>query len=191
MSFAFDWGVLSNKDVVQAIRAQLNQSINSDKNGERVGSMHITELNFGKQAPEIEISEVTDLSDSKVKTSFSFSYQGEASLTFYSRVQLNAMYRPRKVGREGRHHMGVYDSDISLTAPIYITLSNFRLEGKVVVAFEKPHLSVSLKNECLKDIVVNSSFDGCAASTAVASTVRKGLMTAVKHLNTKPVRIRI
>ncbi len=107
-------------------------------------------------------------------------------------TQLNPMFRPRKVGRESYQHMGVYDSDVSLTAPIYITLSNFRLEGKVVLGFEKPSfLLISLKNECLKDVTVNSSFDGCTAAPAVAATVRKGLFTAFKKLVTTPQRIQL
>ncbi len=114
MSFHFDWLVFSNKDVVQNIRDTLNHHIKSDKNGEKVGSMHITELNFGKQvcdlvglcsqateypclidfvsqAPEVEVSEVNELSDNKVKTSISFTYHGDASLTFYSRVEVRSL----------------------------------------------------------------------------------------------------
>jgi len=191
MSVQFDWSILSNKEVIQSIRCQLNQLANSDKNADKVGTMHITELNFGVQSPEIELVDVHDLSDSKVKTSFTFHYEGDATITFYSRVELNPLFSKRKAGARGREHMGVFDAHSSLTAPLSITLSHFRLEGKVVMGFEKPYLTVSLKNEALKDVIVNSSFDGCSAAPMVASVVRKNLMSAFKGLVANPIRVRL
>jgi len=193
MSVSFNWTSLSSKELVQSIRQQLNQlaNTNSERAADNVGAMHITELNFGEQPPDIQLVEINDLSESKVKTSLTFHYEGDATVTFYSRVELNPLFSKRKAGSRGRDFMGVMDSHTSLTAPLYITLSHFRLEGKVVLGFEKPYLVVSLKNEALKDVTVNSSFDGCSASPMVAQAVRKNLMQMFRNMVQNPIRIRL
>jgi len=87
--------------------------------------------------------------------------------------------------------MGVHDSDTSLTAPLYISLSKFRLQGKVVVSYEKPFCVIALKNEALKDVTVNSSFDGCSASPVVEEVVRKNLLKCFQQLAQSPIRVRV
>lgn len=192
MALSFDWNALKNKDIVQRIRHKINESINSNENADVVGSMHITEINFGSQPPELEITEFHDITTNKIKTAFSFYYEGDASITFYTRVELNPLVSTMKtIGSQAREEMGVLNSHLSLTAPIYITLSHFQLEGKVVLSYEQPYLFISLKNEALKKVKVNSSFDGCSASSAVARAVHQNLIKAFKTLTTKPVQVRL
>lgn len=191
MSIQFDWAAVSSKDIVEQIRKQLNAAINSDEKADRVGSAHITELNLGTTAPDLEIEDLNELSKDKIKTSFAFYYQGDASITFYTRTELNPMVNKSAVADRCQFHMSLYDPHLSLTAPIYITLSNLHLDGKVVVTFEKPYLIVALKNEALKRVKVNSSFDGCAAAASVERSVRSKLEGAFQSFASKPFKIRI
>jgi hypothetical protein len=191
MSFKFDWEALANKELAQQIRARINQAVKADKNSERVGSFYVTEINFGSQSPEITLVDVNELTESKVRTGFVFSYEGDATITFYTRIQLNPLLSSKPCGMRGRQLMGVFQAHHSLIAPIYVSLSNLRLEGKVVVGYEKPYVLISLKNEALKSVQVNSSFDGCSASHAVERVVRNGLANVFSELVKNPLRLRL
>lgn len=85
--------------------------------------------------------------------------------------------------------MGVLTADTSLTAPIYVSLSNFRLSGRVIISYDKPTLVISLQNEALKNVTVHSSFDGCSAAVTVASSVEASLRKAIKKLVNNPLHL--
>ena len=99
------------------------------------------------------------------------------------------------MGDRAREQMGVLNAHLSLTAPIYITLSNLRLEGTINLQYEQPYLYVKLKGEsgehALKNVKVNSSFDGCSASEAVARSVYQSLQNFFNKLTHDPLRIRL
>ncbi|KAF2673959.1 hypothetical protein BT63DRAFT_350119, partial [Microthyrium microscopicum] len=158
MAFNFNWSPLI-ADTVRA-REMLTTALNkSPKPPIIVDDIIVTELNLGKQPPDLEILEIGDLAEDRFRGIFKMSYGGDAFLTLKTRVQANPLntYLSTRPDFASPQPLAAASG---LTIPLQITLSEFRLSGFVILVFSKQKgLTLVFRNDPLESLKVSSTFD--------------------------------
>ncbi|KAF2759082.1 hypothetical protein EJ05DRAFT_499506 [Pseudovirgaria hyperparasitica] len=158
MAFNFNWSPLI-ADTTRAkdmLTAALNKS---PKPPIIVDDIIVTELNLGSIPPELEILEIGDLAEDRFRGIFKMSYTGDAFLTLKTRVQANPLntYLSTKPSFASPQPLAAASS---LTIPLSITLSDFRLSGFVILVFSRQKgLTLVFRNDPLESLKVSSTFD--------------------------------
>ncbi|KAF1822451.1 uncharacterized protein K489DRAFT_301364, partial [Dissoconium aciculare CBS 342.82] len=158
MAFNFNWSpLIADTD---RVREMLTSALNkSPKPPIIVDDIIVNELNLGSTPPELEILEIGDLAEDKFRGIFKMSYTGDAYLTLKTRVQANPLHtflstRPSFTSPQP------LAANSSLTIPIQITLSEFRLSGFVILVFSKQKgITIVFRNDPLETLKVSSTFD--------------------------------
>lgn len=124
-----------------------------------VDDIIVTELNLGDIPPELEILEVGDLGVDRFRGIFKLQYSGDAFLTLKTRVQANPLntYLSAKPSFASPQPLAAASS---LTIPLQITLSDFRLSGFVILVFSRQKgITLVFRNDPLDSLKVSSTFD--------------------------------
>lgn len=124
-----------------------------------VDDIIVTELNLGQVPPELEILEIGDLAEDRFRGIFKMSYTGDAYLTLKTRVQANPLntYLSTKPSFASPQPLAAASS---LTIPLSITLSDFRLSGFVILVFSRQKgITLVFRNDPLESLKVSSTFD--------------------------------
>jgi len=124
-----------------------------------VDDIIVTELNLGQVPPELEILEIGDLAEDRFRGIFKMSYTGDAYLTLKTRVQANPLntYLSTKPCFASPQPLAAASS---LTIPLSITLSDFRLSGFVILVFSRQKgITLVFRNDPLESLKVSSTFD--------------------------------
>src|ERR1700760_3522157 len=158
MAFNFNWSPLI-ADTVGA-REMLTSALNkSPKPPIIVDDIVVTELNLGKQPPDLEILEIGDLAEDRFRGIFKMSYAGDAFLTLKTRVQANPLNTYLST-RPSFASPDTLAAASGLTIPLQITLSDIRLSGFVILVFSRQKgLTLVFRNDPLESLKVSSTFD--------------------------------
>jgi distribution and morphology protein 34 len=158
MAFNFNWSpLIADTD---RVRDMLTSALNkSPKPPIIVDDIIVNELNLGSTPPELEILEIGDLAEDKFRGIFKMSYTGDAYLTLKTRVQANPLHTFLST-RPSFTNPQPLAANSSLTIPIQITLSEFRLSGFVILVFSKQKgITIVFRNDPLETLKVSSTFD--------------------------------
>ncbi|KAJ1920108.1 ERMES complex subunit [Tieghemiomyces parasiticus] len=159
MSFKFSWSGFSD-DFCERARQLLTNALNSGSLPDSiVDRIVVKELNLGTQPPELEILDVTDLTDDRFAGQFRLAYTGDAHLLLQTKVQVNPMkLRRSEISLQPR--FGVLAADQPLVVPMLLRISHVRLHGTVGLAVSKQHgVNIAFKKSPLESILVSSTFD--------------------------------
>ena len=158
MAFNFNWSPLI-ADTSRAKDMLTNALNKSPKPPIIVDDIIVTELNLGGIPPELEILEVGDLGVDRFRGIFKLQYSGDAFLTLKTRVQANPLntYLSAKPSFASPQPLAAASS---LTIPLQITLSDFRLSGFVILVFSRQKgITLVFRNDPLDSLKVSSTFD--------------------------------
>ncbi|EPY52193.1 outer membrane protein Mdm34 [Schizosaccharomyces cryophilus OY26] len=124
----------------------------------------VKELDMGEQPPELEILEIGDLAPDRFQGLFNFHYSGNASLVLQTKIRANPLsVEKRKVPSFGARNT-MLASCAPLTVPMFLRLSNLKLNGIVVLVFSKQKgITMVFRNDPLESLRVSSSFDSIPA----------------------------
>ncbi|KAL8823223.1 MAG: hypothetical protein Q9191_006062 [Dirinaria sp. TL-2023a] len=161
MAFNFNWSPLS-ADATFYTRAQelLTTALNkSPKPPIIVDDILVNELNLGSVPPELEILEIGDLAEDRFRGIFKMCYSGDAFLTLKTRVQANPLntYLSTRPSFTSPQPLA---ASSSLTIPLQITLSEFKLSAFIILVFSRQKgLTLVFRNDPLESLKVSSTFD--------------------------------
>lgn len=94
MAFNFNWTPLTTTSTTSSAfythaKSLLTAALNkSQKPPIIVDDIFVEELNLGQSAPDLEILEIGDLAEDRFRGIFRMSYEGDASLTLKTKVQV-------------------------------------------------------------------------------------------------------
>ncbi|KAL8793711.1 MAG: hypothetical protein Q9195_003652 [Heterodermia aff. obscurata] len=161
MAFNFNWSPLT-ADASFYTRAKelLTVALNkSPKPPIIVDDILVNELNLGSTPPELEILEIGDLAEDRFRGIFKMCYTGDAYLTLKTRVQANPLntYLSTKPSFTSPQPLA---ASSSLTIPLQITLSEFKLSAFIILVFSRQKgLTLVFRNDPLESLKVSSTFD--------------------------------
>ncbi|KAG7007796.1 hypothetical protein G7Y79_00008g024340 [Physcia stellaris] len=161
MAFNFNWSPLT-ADASFYTRAQelLTTALNkSPKPPIIVDDILVNQLNLGSIPPELEILEIGDLAEDRFRGIFKMCYSGDAYLTLKTRVQANPLntYLSTRPSFTSPQPLA---ASSSLTIPLQITLSDFKLSAFIILVFSRQKgLTLVFRNDPLESLKVSSTFD--------------------------------
>lgn len=107
--------------------------------------------------------ELGDLADDEFRGVFRLKYAGDAHLVLQTKVQANPLLN-RPTTELPFSPVQMVAADASLTVPMFLRLSEMRLNGVVILLFTKNKgLSMVFRNDPLDHVLVTSTFDSIAA----------------------------
>ncbi|OLY83561.1 Mitochondrial distribution and morphology protein 34 [Smittium mucronatum] len=183
MSFKFKWGEFS-PIFIEETKSLLTKSLNKNFNElppNLVGDIVVTELDFGKKPPVLEVLQVVDLDEDTFKAIFNMTYDGDLALTFQTLVQANPLgSQPPSIPTAPS--LGILMANKHLIVPMFLKISALQLKGIIVLSISKK-LGVTLifKNEPLVSVKVSSSFDSVVS-------VQKKLQSTIEEVLRKLLR---
>ncbi|CAB52038.1 ERMES complex subunit, membrane tether and lipid transfer protein Mdm34 [Schizosaccharomyces pombe] len=127
---------------------------------------HITvkELDLGPQPPQLEILEVGDLAPDRFQGLFNLHYSGDASLVLQTKIRANPLSVQKSNVPSFSSRNTMLASRAPLTVPMFLRLSDLKLNGIVVLVFSKQKgITVVFRNDPLESVRVSSSFDSIPA----------------------------
>lgn len=161
MSFAIDWGAFAREfDFQSQIRAMLTLALNKNPPDILVDRVKVLDLDWGREAPSLEMLELGDVAKDRFRGVFKLAYAGGASITLATKVQAN-LFHGYAASAAARFALPrtVAAAD-SLPIPLHLTLRNIRLQGTVIVAFSATAgLTLVFRNDPLHSVEVTSSLD--------------------------------
>ncbi|OMJ14285.1 Mitochondrial distribution and morphology protein 34 [Smittium culicis] len=177
MSFKFKWGEFSPV-FIDETKDLLTKSLNKNFNElppNLVGDIIVTELDFGKKPPVLEILQVVDLDEDTFKAIFNMTYSGDIALTFQTLVQANPLSVP-EISSPTTPSMNILMAHKQLILPMFLKISALKLKGIIVLSISKKSgVTLIFKNEPLVSVKVSSSFDN-------VSSVRKKLQSTIEDV---------
>ncbi|KAH6849781.1 mitochondrial distribution and morphology protein 34 [Chaetomium sp. MPI-CAGE-AT-0009] len=161
MAFNFNWSPLTaDAGFYKRARDLLTTALNkSPKPPIIVDDIIVTEFNLGSVPPDLEILEIGDLAEDRFRGIFKMCYSGDAFLTLKTRVQANPLNTclSAKPGFTSPQPLAAASS---LTIPLQITLSEFKLSAFIILVFSKQKgLTIVFRNDPLESLKVSSTFD--------------------------------
>lgn len=99
MAFNFNWTPLTTTSTTSSAfythaKSLLTAALNkSQKPPIIVDDIFVEELNLGQSAPDLEILEIGDLAEDRFRGIFRMNYEGDASLTLKTKVQVCILIR--------------------------------------------------------------------------------------------------
>ncbi|EPX72209.1 outer membrane protein Mdm34 [Schizosaccharomyces octosporus yFS286] len=166
MSFRISgWGEQFSEAFYERATALLSAALNKGAKHSLIADrITVKELNMGEQPPELEILEIGDLAPDRFQGLFNFHYSGNASLVLQTKIRANPLsVEKRKVPSFGAKNT-MLASCAPLTVPMFLRLSNLKLNGIVVLVFSKQKgITMVFRNDPLESLRVSSSFDSIPA----------------------------
>ncbi|KAK3295884.1 mitochondrial distribution and morphology protein 34 [Chaetomium fimeti] len=161
MAFNFNWSPLTaDAGFYKRARDLLTTALNkSPKPPIIVDDIIVTEFNLGSVPPDLEILEIGDLAEDRFRGIFKMCYSGDAFLTLKTRVEANPLNTclSAKPGFTSPQPLAAASS---LTIPLQITLSEFKLSAFIILVFSKQKgLTIVFRNDPLESLKVSSTFD--------------------------------
>jgi len=140
MSFKFDWSRIStNNGLREQLREKINCALQKSLAENENYTVVLRLLDFGSEPPELQIVKINELKVDKIHLIFSFTYQGDAFMSFDVNLQVNPLVSDKgRIGHLSRTHMGTLSSHLPLHAGINTTLSKFEIEGTLELSIDVP-----------------------------------------------------
>ncbi|KAH6636494.1 mitochondrial distribution and morphology protein 34 [Chaetomium tenue] len=161
MAFNFNWSPLTaDAGFYKRARDLLTTALNkSPKPPIIVDDIIVTEFNLGSVPPDLEILEIGDLAEDRFRGIFKMCYSGDAFLTLKTRVQANPLNTCLSAKPDFTSPQPLAAAS-SLTIPLQITLSEFKLSAFIILVFSKQKgLTIVFRNDPLESLKVSSTFD--------------------------------
>lgn len=181
MSFSFRWDAFAGQQDFQTnIREALTNALN--KKLPRILEDKITVLNldWGNEAPSIEMLEIGDVALDRFRGVFKLNYNGGATITVATKVQANLLNVYQHSAPSQFTMPRFVDAQASFPIPLHSTLRNIRLQGTVIVVFCKSKgLTLVFRNDPLQSIEVSSTFD---TFPAIASYLQQQIEAQIRSL---------
>lgn len=181
MSFSFRWDAFAGQQDFQThIREALTNALN--KKLPRILEDEITVLNldWGDEAPAIEMLEIGDVALDRFRGVFKLNYTGGATITVATKVQANLLNVYQHSAPSQFTMPSFVDAQSSFPIPLHLTLRNIRLQGTVIVVFSKSKgLTLVFRNDPLQSIEVSSTFD---TLPAIASYLQQQIEAQIRGL---------
>lgn len=160
MSFKFNWDSFNDDNFYERVRTLLTEALNKgNKPAILSDRIVVRELYLGEESPQLEILEVGDLAEDRFRGIFKLTYDGDASITLATKVQVN----PLKVYSMGAPQFAApkfLGASAALDIPLNLTLSDIRLSGIIILVFSKAKgLTLVFRNDPLQSVRVSSTFD--------------------------------
>lgn len=179
MSCDISWDSMETGQFKQWTKDLLYDALNSGKRPHILSSeIQIKDLEFGSNAPIIEILEIGDLANDKFRGIFKLKYDGDAQITLRTSIQANLLniYESNSKELDGGFATPKFPfSSQPFSIPLFVSLSNIRLSGIIIVVFSKVKgLTLVFKNDPLENIKVSSSFDN-------VQVIEKFLQNKIEH----------
>ncbi|WBW72765.1 ERMES complex subunit, membrane tether and lipid transfer protein Mdm34 [Schizosaccharomyces osmophilus] len=166
MSFRISgWGEQFSEAFYERATTLLTAALNKGAKHSLIADrITVKELNMGEQPPELEILEIGDFAPDRFQGLFNFHYSGNASLVLQTKIRANPLsVEKRKVPSFGAKNT-MLASCAPLTVPMFLRLSNLKLNGIVVLVFSKQKgITMVFRNDPLESLRVSSSFDSIPA----------------------------
>lgn len=191
MSFRFDWSVFAKSTLPGQIRERINEYLSASASETSAVAGKLAEIDFGSEEPDLKLIEVDELRNDEMRLQFSFSYAGNASLRMELLAQVNPLVSENKCGAAGRRHMGVLAAAQPLRIRLDIRLSEFRLEGRLLLTYtaNRRSATVHVQAPVLQSVRIESNMDGSGAGPQVADKIRSKLQAAISSLALSPMKI--
>lgn len=111
----------------------------------------------------MELVELGDLAEDEFQGVFRLKYAGDAHLVLQTKVQANPLLN-RPTTELPFSPVQMVAADASLTVPMFLQLSDMKLNGVVILLFTKKQgLSMVFRNDPLEHVLVTSTFDSIVA----------------------------
>ncbi|KAG5455738.1 MAG: hypothetical protein BJ554DRAFT_4738 [Olpidium bornovanus] len=153
---AFNWPEF-NSELLADARRLLNGALNKgSKPTNIVSDIVVKELNMGSP-PELEILEISELTEEKFRGIFKFTYLGDAFVVLETKVQVRQSLSWPILGNPRQDVLAAEP----LVLPMRLRISSLCLNGIVVLVVDQ-HRGVTLafKNDPVERVDVSSTFDG-------------------------------
>lgn len=160
MAFKFNWP-LFEESFVEKARIEVEKALNSN-GGQRpsamVDTIYVKELCFGNVPPELEILELSELSEEKFRAFFKLIYDGDAHIILQTKVQANPV--SSAVPRSKLMEIGIFAADKPLVLPMQLTISQLKFDAILSMSIcRKKGCSLTFKNDPVQSVHVSSTFD--------------------------------
>lgn len=145
------------------MKNEMEKALNRGTRPSRICDMiSVKGLDMGEEPPHIEVLEIGDLANDRMKGIFRITYNGDANLTLQTRVQANPLITDDlddqldDLTGDSFSRAATYP----LVVPLEIHLSKPRIRGLFVLSVSTARgILVSFKNIPLESLLVSSSFD--------------------------------
>ncbi|KAI5786055.1 hypothetical protein FPQ18DRAFT_404834 [Pyronema domesticum] len=166
MAFNFNWSRLATSSISDNFhtiaKELLTEALNRSANPSVIvdSDIAVEGLELGDEAPELEVLEISDLAEDRFRGVLRFTYDGNACMTLKARVQVNPLCTYLKTIPDFASPQPLSAAATSLRIPVELTLSQFKLCGKVFVVYSKEKgITLVFANDPLESVRVRSSFD--------------------------------
>ncbi|EEB06261.1 outer membrane protein Mdm34 [Schizosaccharomyces japonicus yFS275] len=166
MSFVLkDWSSRFSDSFKERAVSLLSSTLNKGSTHSMIADrITVKELNMGTIPPDLEILEIGDLASDRFQGLFNLHYAGDAYLVLQTKVQANPLSVKQTPfpGLTSRRDM--LAARAPLTVPMYLRLSEIKLNGIVVLVFSRQKgVTMVFRNDPLESLKVSSSFDSIPA----------------------------
>lgn len=160
MSFKFNWNFLNQGSLYDRAKVLLLEAMNKDKRLPMIKEdVLIDKLDFGSEAPRLEILEVGDIAQDKFRGIFRLEYSGDATMSLKTTVEANPLASSFKDSLKFASPNFLLASS-SLLLPLSIRLSDIRLSAIIILVYSKAKgLTLVFQNDPLQSVTINSTFD--------------------------------
>lgn len=181
MSFHINWSAFSSQsDFQNHIRELLTNALNKSKPHILEDRIKVTNLDWGSEAPRLELLEVGDIAADRFRGVFKLNYTGGATITISTKIQANLLNVWTKSNPSSFTTPKYAGATESFPIPLHLTLRNIRLQGTVIVVFSKVRgLTLVFRNDPLQGIDVSSSFDNFPI---IATFLQQQIETQIRTL---------
>lgn len=181
MSFHINWSAFSSQsDFQNHIRELLTNALNKSKPHILEDRIKVTNLDWGSEAPRLELLEVGDIAADRFRGVFKLNYTGGATITVSTKIQANLLNVWTKSNPSSFTTPKYAGATASFPIPLHLTLRNIRLQGTVIVVFSKVRgLTLVFRNDPLQGIDVSSSFDNFPI---IATFLQQQIETQIRTL---------
>ncbi|KAL7753245.1 ERMES complex subunit [Sorochytrium milnesiophthora] len=172
MAFHTQWPHFS-QSFIDGAKAALTQALNrGEKPANILGLITVTDLHMGSVAPELEVLEIGEIGQEKLRGMFKLTYAGDAFIVLQTKVQVNPLTQGEQLSIAS--HQPYVAASAPLIVPLQLRISNVRLRGLATLAVDKNKgVTLAFKNDPLEHVDVNSTFDHM-------SNIRKFLQTEIE-----------
>lgn len=181
MSFSINWQAFAQQEKFQShIHEMLTNALNKQKPLILEDRIRVVNLDWGTEAPLLEVLEIADVATDRFRGVFKLSYNGGATITVATKVQANPLNMYPK-GAPVKFALPEFvAAPVSFPIPLHLTLHNIKLQATVIVVFSKTGgLTLVFRNDPLQSIEVNSTFDKFAT---IASFLQQQIETQIRNL---------
>lgn len=197
MAFRFHWPDFDDSFVERA-RCELERALNRGSKPSNIcDTISVKRLFMGSQPPELDILEIGELTEERLRGIFKITYAGDAQIVLQTKVQAN----PLCVGStdlDGLVGPAMLAADSPLIVPLELQISQFRLRGICVLIVSLLRgVTLSFKNEPLESVLVHSTFDNvpsirkhlqCEIEQRLRDLFKEELPFLVHTLSMEPMR---